>query len=93
MINSFFQLGHREDVIDSADEVGLNDLVIDEENYQRRSCILCNTTLPRSEAVRFTQIEIEKFLIVVEFSKLYFFILIVKTPSFGFHCFHAQLAK
>ena len=53
---------HKEDEIDSAGGVGLNDLVFDEENHEQRSWKLCNSRLPRSEVVYFTQIAIQLFL-------------------------------
>ena len=82
----------KEDQIDSANVGGLNALVFDEENHERRSWKFFNSRLPRSEVVYFTQILIILFLIVVSLTKLVFSNLIVRNQHFGFHCFRAQLA-
>ena len=58
-------MSDKEDQIDLPAGIGLNYLVFNEENQERRSWKFCN---------------------------LCFFILIVKSQHFGFHCFHAQLA-
>ena len=73
MLKSSLQMSHKEYEIESDDGTGLNDLVIADENNERRSFKLCNTTLTESEAVHFNQIEIILFLIVVTFSNLCFF--------------------
>ena len=65
-------MSHKEDEIDSAGGVGLNDLVFDEENHERRSWKLCNSRLPRSEVVYFTQIAIQLFLSGVSLTKFVF---------------------
>ena len=93
-MKTFFQLSNKEDETDSAGGLGLNDLVFNEENQERRSWKLCNSRLPRSEAVYFTQIIIIMFLIDVSLIKLVFFHLDceVLDCDFGFRCFHAQLA-
>ena len=67
-----FQMSHKEDEIDSACGVGLKDLVFNEENQERRSWKLCNSRLPRSEVMYFTQIIIILFLIGVYLIKLFF---------------------
>ena len=85
-------MSDKEDQIYSPAGIGLNDLVFNEENQERRSWKICNSRLPRSEVVYFTQIVIILFLIGVSLIKLVFSILIVKSQQFGFHCFHAQLA-
>ena len=60
----------KEDQIDSANVGGLNALVFDEENQEKRSWKFFNSRLPRSEVVYFTQILI--ILIVVSLTKLVF---------------------
>ena len=82
----------KEDQIDSANVGGLNALVFDEENHERRSWKFFNFRLPRSEVVYFTQILIILFHIVVSLTKLVFPNLIVRNQHFGIHCFCAQLA-
>ena len=47
-----------EDPIDSPAGIGLNDLVFNEKNKERRSWKFCNSSLPRSEVVYFTQVVI-----------------------------------
>ena len=81
----------KEDQIDFPAVIGLKDLVFNDENQEIRSWKLCNSRLLRSEVVYFTQIAIVLFLIGVSLIKLLFFILIVMSQHFGFHCFHAQL--
>ena len=68
-----FQMSNKEDEIDSAGGVGLIDLVFNGENQETRSWKLCNSRLPRSEVVYFTQIIIILFLIGVSLIKLVFF--------------------
>ena len=46
----------KEDQIDSANIGGLNALVFDEENQERRSWKFLKSQLPRSEVVYFSQI-------------------------------------
>ena len=58
-------MSDKEDKIDSPAGIGLNDLVFNDENQERRSWKLCNSRLPRSEVVYFTQIVIILFLIGV----------------------------
>ena len=82
----------KEDQIDSANVGGLNALVFDEENHERRSWKFFNSRLPRSEVVYFTQILIILFLIVVSLTKLVFSQLDCEESTFCFHCFRAQLA-
>ena len=79
-----FQMSNKEDEIDSAGGVGLNDLVFNEENQERRSWKLCNSRLPRSEVVYFTQIIIILFLIGVSLIKLVFFHLDCEESTFWF---------
>ena len=55
-------MSDKEDQIDSPAGIGLNDLVFNEENQERSSWKFCNSRLPRSEVVYFTQIVL--FLIV-----------------------------
>ena len=58
------------DQIDSPAGIGLKDLVFNEEKQERRSWKFCNSRLPRSEVVYFTQIVIILFLIGVSLIKL-----------------------
>ena len=79
-----FQMSNKEDEIDSAGGVGLNDLVFNEENQERRSWNLCISRLPRSEVVYFTQIIIILFLIGVYLIKLVCFHLDCEESTFWF---------
>ena len=85
-------MSDKEDQIYSPAGIGLNDLVFNEENQERRSWKLCDSRLPRSEVVCFTQIVIILFLIGVLMIKLVFFHLYCEESTSGFHCSHAQLA-
>ena len=85
-------MSDKEDQIDSLAGIGLNDLVFNEKNQERRSWKFCNSRLPRSEVVYFTQIVLILSYWCVLDQICVFFILIVKSQHFGFHCFHAQLA-
>ena len=67
---TYFQMSVKEDQIDSANVGGLNALVFDEENQEKRSWKFFNSWLPRSEVVYFTQILMILFLIVVYLTKL-----------------------
>ena len=69
---TYFQMSVKEDQIDSAIVGGLNALVFNEENQERRLWKFFNSRLPRSEVVYFTQILIILFLIVVSLTKLVF---------------------
>ena len=42
-----FQMSNKEDEVDCADGVGLNDLVFNDENQERRSWKFCNSRLLR----------------------------------------------
>ena len=64
-------MSQTEDQLDSG--VGITDLVFDVEHQERRSWRFCNSRLPRSEVVYFTQIIIIIFLITVSLAKLVFF--------------------
>ena len=79
-----FQMSNKEDEIDSAGGVGLNALVFNKENQERRSWKLCNSRLPRSEVVYFTQIIIILFPIGVSLIKLVFFRLDCEESTFWF---------
>ena len=71
---------------------GITDFVFDAEHQERRSWRFCNSRLPRSEVVYFTQIIIIFFLITVSLAKLVFFsVLTVKNPHFGSHFSLVQL--
>ena len=61
MVKTYIQLSHKQDEIYSNGGVGLNDLVFDDENHEQRSWKLCNSRIPRSELVYFTQIVIMLF--------------------------------
>ena len=59
--------------VDHLDAVGgITDLVFDEKNHERRSWKFCNSRVPRSEVVYFTQIFIKLFLIAISLIKLLF---------------------
>ena len=77
-------MSDKEDQIDSPAGIGLNDLVFNEENQERRSWKFCNSSLPRSEVVYFTQIVIILFLIGVSLIKLVFFYLDCEESTFWF---------
>ena len=52
---------------------GITDMVFDADHQERRSWRFCNSRLPQSEVVYFTQIIITIFLITVSLAKLVFF--------------------
>ena len=60
-----------EDTIDAGGAI--TDLVFDKNHQERRSWRFCNSRVPRSEVVYFTQIFIIIFLIGVSLVKLVFF--------------------
>ena len=64
-------MSQTEDQLDSGG--GLTDLDFDAEHQERRSWRFCNSRLPRSEVVYFTQIIIILFLITASLAKLVFF--------------------
>ena len=61
---------------------GITDLVFDDQNQERRSWRFCNSRLPRSEVVYFTQVSIIVFLIVISLTKLVFFHLDCEESTF-----------
>ena len=63
-------MSQTEDQLDSGG--GITDLVFDAEHQERRSWRFCNSKLPRSEVVYFTQIIIIIFLITVSLDKFFF---------------------
>ena len=63
---------------------GITDLVFDDQNQERRSWRFCNSRLPRSEVVHFTQVSIIVFLIVVSLTKSVFFQLDCEESTFWF---------
>ena len=69
---------------------GITDLVFDEKNHERRSWKFCNSRLPRSEVVYFTQFFIILFVIAESLIKLVFLNLIVQKQHFGFRFFLVQ---
>ena len=64
-------MSQTEDQLDSGG--GITGLVFDAEHQERQSWRFCNSRLPRSEVVYFTQIIIIIFLITVSLTKLVFF--------------------
>ena len=80
-------MSHKEDEIDFAGGVHLNDSVFVQENYERLSSQLCNSRLPRREVAYFTQIVI-KLLFIGFYLSLCSFILVVKSQHFIFQSFH-----
>ena len=78
-----------EDQLDSGG--GITDMVFDADHQERRSWRFCNSRLPRSEVVYFTQILILIFLITVSLAKLFFSVSTVKSQHFGFHFSLVQL--
>ena len=52
---------------------GITDLVFDDNNQERQSWRFCNSRLPRSEVLYFSQIFIILFVIAVSLIKLVFF--------------------
>ena len=77
-------MSQKEDEIDSAAGVGLKHIVFDEENHERRSWKLCNSRLPRSQVVYFSQIINILFLIGVSLIKLVFSNLDCEESTFWF---------
>ena len=75
-------MSQTEDQLDSGG--GITDLVFDAEHQERRSWRFCNSRLPRSEVVYFTQIFIIKFLITVSLIKLVFFKFDCEESTFRF---------
>ena len=87
--NFFFEMSKAEDQPDTG--VALTESVFDDNHHERRSWRFCNSRIPRSEVVYFTQVFITIFLIVVFLVKLEFFNLNVKSLYFGFLLFLVQL--
>ena len=77
-------MSDKEDQIDSPAGIGLNDLVFNEENQERSSWKICNSRLPRSEVMYFTQIVIILFLIGVSLINFVFFHLDCEESTFWF---------
>ena len=75
-------MSQTEDQLDSGG--GISDLVFDTEHQERRSWRFCNSRLPRSEVVYFTQISIIIFLIFISLAKLVFFSLGCEESTFWF---------
>ena len=75
-------MSQTEDQLDSGG--GITDLVFDAKHQERQSWRFCNSRLPRSEKVYFTQIFIIIFLITVSLSKLVFFKLDCEESTFWF---------
>ena len=71
-----------EDTIDVGGAI--TDLVFDENHQERRSWRFCNSRVPRSEVVYFTQIFMIIFLIGVSLVKLVFFKLDCEESTFWF---------
>ena len=75
-------MSQTEDQLDSGG--GITDLVFDAEHHERLFWRFCNSRLPRSEVVCFTQIIIIIFLISVSLAKLVFFSLDCEESTFWF---------
>ena len=75
-------MSQTEDQLDSGG--GITDLVFDAEHQERRPWRFCNSRLPRSEVVYFTQTIIIIFLITVSLAKLVFFSLDCEESTFWF---------
>ena len=71
-----------EDTIDVGGAI--TDLVFDENHQERRFWRFCNSRVPRSEVVYFTQIFMIIFLIGVSLVKLVFFKLDCEESTFWF---------
>ena len=82
-------MSQTEDQLDSGG--GITDLVFDAEHQERRYWRSCNSRLPRSEVVYFTQIIKINFLITVSLAKLVFFSLDCEESLFGCHFSLVQL--
>ena len=78
-------MSQSEDQLDCAGSgrAGITDLVFDDQNQERRSWRFCNSRLPCSEAVYFTQVSIV-FLTVFSLTKLVFFHLDCEESTFWF---------
>ena len=63
---------------------GITEMVFDADHRERRSWGFCNSRLPRSEVVYFTQFLIIIFLITVSLAKLVFFSLDCEECTFWF---------
>ena len=63
---------------------GITDLVFDEKNHERKSWRFCNSRVPRSEIVYFTQVFIILVSIAISLIKLVFVNMILKKQHFGF---------
>ena len=74
-------MSQAEDQLDSGG--GITDLVFD-AHQERQSWRFCNSRLPRSEVVYFTQISIIIFLITFSLIKLVFFKLDCEESTFWF---------
>ena len=60
------------------------DLVFDDDHHERRSWRFCDSRIPRSEVVYFTQVFIIIFLIIVSLVKIVFFQLECEESTFWF---------
>ena len=79
------------DQLDSG--AGITVLVFDENQQERRSWIFCNSRVPRSDVVYFTQISIIVFLITISLVKLVIFQLDCEEQTFWFLPSLAQLVS
>ena len=70
---------------------GITDLVFDENQQERRSWRFCDSRVPRSDVVYFTQISIIVFLITISLVKLVIFQLDCEVQTFWFLPSLAQL--
>ena len=62
----------------------ITDLVFDDNHHERRSWRFCDSRIPRSEVVYFTQVFIIIFLITVSLVKMVFFQLEYEESTFWF---------
>ena len=75
-------MSRAEDQLDTGGAI--TDLVFDDNHHERRSWRFCNSRIPRSEVVYFTQVFIIIFLIIVSLVKLVFFQLECEESTFWF---------
>ena len=71
-----------EDQLDTGGAI--TDLVFDDDHHERRSWRFCNSRIPRSEVVYFTQVLILILLIIISLVKLVFFQLECEESTFWF---------
>ena len=62
----------------------ITDLVFDDDHHERRSWRFCDSTIPRSEVIYFTQVFTIIFLIIISVVKIVFFQLECEESTFWF---------